>query len=205
LHSGWQASVLRQFATVLGVGNHDIAVVGPRMWEPRANQTCRKKRVAPMKIIRLVTTAVAAVVMATIGLTSAPIASAYPNVGKLGSEITMDDTVGQVILSWKISNLRPSSDTIPGYPVAGRVWEATATVKAIRGSVTPQIPQFNAVAPNGTAYRVLWQAATAQGVSGATIAQGQQSTGKIYFDITGPRPTTVALNNGIEDLLIWGP
>jgi Domain of unknown function (DUF1942) len=48
-------------------------------------------------------------------------------------------------------------------------------------------------------------AATAQGVSGATIAQGQQSTGKIYFDITGPPPTTVALNNGIKDLLIWGP
>ena len=157
-----------------------------------------------MKIIRLVTMAVLAVVMATIGITSAPIASAYPNVGKLGGEITMDDTVGQVILSWKVSNLKPSTDTIPGYPVAGRVWEATATVKAIRGSVTPQIPQFNAVAPNETAYRVLWQAATPQGVSGATIAQGQQSTGKIYFDVTGPPPTTVTLNNGIEDLLIWG-
>ena len=158
-----------------------------------------------MKVTRLVTTAVAAVVMATIGLTSAPIASAYPNVGKLGSEITMDDTVGQVMLSWKISNLRPSSDTIPGYPVAGRVWEATATVKAIRGSVTPQIPNFNAVAPNEAAYRVLWQADTPQGISGATIPQGQQSTGKIYFDVTGPSPTIVAMNNGMEDLLIWGP
>src|SRR6201987_173216 len=103
-----------------------------------------------MKIIRLVTTAVVAVVMATIGLTSAPIASAYPNVGKLGSEITMDDTVGQVILSWKVSNLKRSPDTIPGYPVAGRVWEATATVKAIRGRRTPQSPQFNAVAQHET-------------------------------------------------------
>ena len=158
-----------------------------------------------MKVTRSVTTAVAAVVMATIGITSAPIASAYPNVGKLGSEIRMVDTVGGVDLSWKVSNLKPSSDTIPGYPVAGKVWEATATVNAIGGSVTPQIPNFNAVAPNEAAYRVLWQADTPQGISGATIPQGQQSTGKIYFDVTGPPPTTVTLNNGMEDLMIWGP
>ena len=44
LHSGWQASVFRQFATVLGVGNHDIAVVGPRMWEPRAIKHVERNR-----------------------------------------------------------------------------------------------------------------------------------------------------------------
>lgn len=158
-----------------------------------------------MKISRFVTSAVATVVIATIGITSAPIASAYPNVGKLGSELTMTDTVGQVDLSWKVSNLQPSSDTIPGLPVYGKLWEANATVKAIRGSVTPQIPNFNAVAPNEAAYRVLWQAHTAQGISGATSPQGQQSTGKIYFDVTGPPPTTVTLNNGMEDLMIWRP
>jgi hypothetical protein len=89
--------------------------------------------------------------------------------------------------------------------VAGKVWEATATVKAIRGSATPQIPNFNAVAPNQAAYRVLWQAATQNGISGATIAQGEQSTGKMYFDVTGPPPTTITLNNGMEDLMVWSP
>ena len=158
-----------------------------------------------MKITKLVTTAVAAVVMATIGVTSAPIASAYPNVGKLGSEITMDDSVGGVVLSWKVSNLKPSTDTLPDLPVTGKVWEATATVKAISGPVTPQIPNFNAVAPNVATYRVLWQAATPQGISGGTIPQGQQSTGKIYFDVTGAAPTTVTLNNGIQDLMVWTP
>jgi hypothetical protein len=158
-----------------------------------------------MKITRLVTTAVAAVVMATIGITGAPIASAYPNVGKMGSEIKMTDSVGQVMLSWKVSNLQPSSDTIPGLPVYGKLWEATATVKAIQGGVTPQIPNFNAVAPNQAAYRDLWEAATPQGISGATIPQGQQSTGRIYFDVTGPSPNTVTLNNGMEDLMIWTP
>ena len=72
-------------------------------------------------------------------------------------------------------------------------------------TVTPAVPQFNARADNGINYRVLWQANTPNGISGATITQGQQSTGKIYFDVTGPPPTTVALNNGMEDLLIWDP
>jgi hypothetical protein len=158
-----------------------------------------------MKITRLVTTAIAAVVMATIGFTSAPVASAYPNVAKLGSEIKMTDSVGQVTLAWTVSNLKPSNDTMPDLPVYGKVWEASATVKAIQGSVTPQIPNFNAVAPNQAAYRVLWQAATPQGISGATIPQGQQSSGKMYFDVTGPPPTTVTLNNGMQDLMIWTP
>jgi hypothetical protein len=149
-------------------------------------------------------TAAAVAVAAAVGIACAPVASAYPNTGKLGSEITMVDTVGQVELSWKVSNLKPSTDTIPGYPLAGKLWEATATVRAIRGTVTPQIPNFNAVAPNVDAYRVLWQANTPQGISGATIPEGQQSTGKIYFDVTGAAPTTVTLNNGIEDLMIWG-
>ena len=156
-----------------------------------------------MTITRLVTTAVAAVVIATIGIAGAPIASAYPSVGKLGSEIKMTDTVGQVVLSWTVSNLR--SDTIPDLPASGKLWEATATVKAIQGPVTPQIPNFNAVAPNQAAYRVLWQANTPQGISGGTIPQGQQSSGKIYFDVTGPPPTTVTLNNGMQDLMVWTP
>ena len=158
-----------------------------------------------MKITTMIMTAVATVVMAMIGITTAPIASAYPTVGKLGSELGMTDSVGQVMLSWKVSGLKPSTDGMPGYPVAGQVWEATATVKAIRGSVTPAISQFNAVAPDQAAYRVLWQVASPKGISGATITQGQESTGKIYFDVTGPPPTTVAMNNGMEDLLIWGP
>ncbi|OOK76575.1 immunogenic protein MPT63 [Mycobacterium kansasii] len=125
-------------------------------------------------------------------------------VGKLGSELTMTDTVGQVVLSWKVSNLQPSSDETPGYQVAGKLWEATATVKAIRGSVTPAISQFNAVAPDQAAYRVLWFVSSPSNISGATIPEGAQSTGKIHFDVTGPSPTTVTMNNGMEDLMIWG-
>ncbi len=159
-----------------------------------------------MKITTMLMTAVAAVAMAMVGVTSAPTASAaYPMVGKLGSELTMTDSVGQVAFSWKVSDLKPSTDVTSGYQAAGKLWEATATVKAIRGSVTPAISQFNAVAPNAAVYRVLWFVASPTNISGATIPEGAQSTGKIHFDVTGPPPTTVTMNNGMEDLFIWGP
>jgi hypothetical protein len=163
-----------------------------------------------MKTITMVVAAVAATVAATVSTPSAPTASAaaYPVTGKLGSELTMTDTVGQVVFSWKVSDLKPSTDVAPGYSpysVAGTLWEATATVKAIRGPVTPGISQFNAVAPNQAGYRVLWQVPYATNISGATIPQDTESTGKIHFDVTGPPPTTVTMNNGMEDLMIWGP
>jgi hypothetical protein len=158
-----------------------------------------------MKITTMIMTAVAIVGMATIAVTGAPIAkSAYPVTGKLGSELTMIDSVGQVELGWTVSDLKSSADSIPGYPVAGTLWEATATVKAIGGTVTPAISQFNARTAGGVSYRVLWQAASPNTISGATIPQGAQSTGKIYFDVTGPSPTIVTMNNGMEDLLVWG-
>ncbi|OBI16252.1 MPT63 family protein [Mycobacterium sp. E2497] len=149
---------------------------------------------------------VAAVVMTAIGVSNAPNASAtYPVVGKLGSELTMTDSVGQVVLAWTVSNLQPSSDVTPGYTPTGKLWEATATVRSVRGTVTPAISQFNAVAPNSAAYRVLWWVASPTNISGATIPDGAQATGKIHFDVTGSAPTTVTMNNGMEDLLIWGP
>ncbi len=156
--------------------------------------------------VRTATKVVAAAALASIAVASSPVASAaYPVTGKLGTELKMTDSVGQVTLSWTVSGLKPSSDVMPGYPVAGKLWEATATVKALGGPVTPAISQFNAVAPNAAAYRVLWQVASPVNISGATIPQGAQSSGKIHFDVTGPAPTTVTMNNGMEDLLIWGP
>ncbi|MGH3560514.1 MAG: MPT63 family protein [Mycobacterium sp.] len=159
-----------------------------------------------MKITTMIKTALATLVMATIAITVAPIAiAAYPIVGKLGSTLQMDDTVGQVLLSWEVDNLKPSTDTMPDYPVAGHLWEATATVHAIRGSATPAVSQFNAVAPNQAVYRVLWQVASPTNISGTTIPEGATSTGKIHFDVTGPQPNTVTMNNGMEDLMVWGP
>ncbi len=164
-----------------------------------------------MKITTLTATAVATVLTATRAVGGAPIATSapagppFPVVGALGDGLTMTDTVGQVELSWKVSDLKPSTDVMPGYQPAGNLWEATATVDAIGGSVTPAVSQFNAIAPNRAAYRVLWFVASPVNMAGGTIGQGARATGKIHFDVTGPAPTTVTMNNGMEDLMVWGP
>src|SRR6201998_2783474 len=158
-----------------------------------------------MKITTIIITGVGVGGMGPIAAASAPIAtSAYPVNGQLGSELTMTDSIGQVELTWTVSDLKSSADVVPGYPVAGQLWEATATVKSARGPVTPAISQFNARTTSGVNYRVLWQVSGPNTISGATIPQGAQASGKIYFDVTGPSPTIVAMNNGMEDLLVWG-
>ncbi|MGW4097884.1 MULTISPECIES: MPT63 family protein [unclassified Mycobacterium] len=159
-----------------------------------------------MKITTVLKAALSALIAATIAILLAPSATAaYPMVGKLGSTLKDTDSVGQVTYSWMVGNLKPSTDPMPGYRVAGQLWEATATVHAVAGSVTPAISQFNAVAPNQAAYRVLWFVASPTNISGGTIPQGGQSTGKIHFDVTGPAPNTITMNNGMQDLMIWGP
>ena len=133
----------------------------------------------------------------------APSAAADPTVDTFGGWNRLIDDGGAVITIWKVSDLKPSMDTIPGYPLAGKLWEAAAAVRAAKGAVTPIIPDFNARAANGVSYPVLWQAATPAGVSAATIPQGAKSTGKLYFDVTGPAPTQVVYTNAGTDLLLW--
>jgi hypothetical protein len=133
----------------------------------------------------------------------APSAAADPTVDTSGGWNRLIDGNGAVITIWKVSDLKPSTDTIPGYPLAGKLWEATAAVRAAKGTVTPIIPDFNARAANGVNYPVLWQAATPAGISGATIQQGAKSTGKLYFDVSGPAPTQVVYSNAGTDLLVW--
>jgi hypothetical protein len=118
----------------------------------------------------------------------------------VGSQAKLVD--GNVIQGWTISDLRPSSDAIP-YPVAGALWEATATDEALQGSATPIVSNLNARTRSGETYRVLFGVATPQGVNPATIAQGQKTTGKVYFDVTGDAPDAVVYSAGDQDLLAW--
>lgn len=156
-----------------------------------------------MKITTTLMAAVAAAGIAATGITGAATASAYSAIGKFGTAERLYDAGGAVVTAWTVNDLKPSTDTVPAYPLAGKLWEATATVQAVRGTVTPVIPDLNARADNGRNYQVLWQAFTPRGVSEATIAQGGKSTGKIDFDVTGNAPTRVMYNNGVEDLLVW--
>ncbi|MCV7229627.1 MPT63 family protein [Mycolicibacterium komossense] len=150
-----------------------------------------------MKITALAASALA---VGAIGIISAPIASADPDVTNLGSQAKLVD--GNIVQGWTVANLRPSSDTIP-YPVQGALWEATANDQAIAGSVTPIVSNLNARARSGETYRVLFGVATPQGVNPATLAQGEQTTGKVYFDVTGDAPDSVVYNAGGADLAVW--
>ena len=83
------------------------------------------------------------------------------------------------------------------------MYEATVTVDAVRGAVSPVVPFFNARAEKGASYRVLANVFTPQGLSGGTVLPGESSTGKLYFDVVGDAPNSVVYNNGEHDLLGW--
>lgn len=156
-----------------------------------------------MKITKVSSAVAAAAVAAAAILASAPSAlgdASAVTTASLGSQAKLDN--GNVIQGWTITDLKPSTDPIP-YDVRGTLWEVTATDEAIQGSVTPIVSNFNLRGAGGENYRALFQVATPQGVNPATIQQGQKTSGKIYFDVTGAQPTSVVYNAGGRDLLAW--
>lgn len=143
----------------------------------------------------------AVVAVAGAGAICAPSATADDTaIHTLGSSAELVN--GSVVQAWTINDLKPSSDAIP-YPVTGTLWEATATDTAIQGTVAPIVSNLNARARSGQTYRVLFGVATAQGVNPATLTQGQNTTGKVYFDVTGDTPDSVVYNAGGADLAVW--
>lgn len=147
----------------------------------------------------LATSAIAAGMLAGIG---APLAAAEEATTYLGQQGTL--TNGDIVQGWTITGLKPSSDVIP-YQPAGALWEATATNQAIQGNVTPIVSNLNARAGDGQTYRALFGVATAEGVNPSTLAQGEQTTGKVYFDVTGAIPDSVVYSTMGGDQLTWLP
>ena len=147
--------------------------------------------------------AIPAALTAAIGLTicGIPTASATANVAELGG--TQQLQSGGVTVAYTVEELEPADDTITNAEVKGQLWEASVTVRAVDGSVTPVIPFFNTRAADGTNYRVLFTAVGEEALSGATLSQGQEAEGNVYFDVTGPAPAQVVYNDGVADLLIW--
>lgn len=150
---------------------------------------------------------VAAIAVAVIGMAGfanpAIAAAADECMHGFGSHQQLVDAAGASVHEWTVTNLKKSADPAPGYPLAGQLWEATASVKAVSGTVTPIIPNFSAFAADGRTYQVLWQLASPQGLPGATLAQGQTSTGKLYFDATGADPVAVTYADGAGHPLMW--
>ena len=148
----------------------------------------------------------AVMALAAIGITgfaeSAIASAADECMHSFGSHQQLADG-GASVQEWTVTDLKKSADPAPGYPLAGQLWEATASVKAVSGTVTPIIPNFSAFTADGRTYQVLWQLASPHGLPGATIVQGQTSTGKLYFDATGPDPVAVTYTVGAGHPLMW--
>jgi Domain of unknown function (DUF1942) len=127
--------------------------------------------------------------------------AAPPTIGGFGtSEQLMD---GPLITNYTVSNLQPANVTIPGYTPQGQVYQANVTAQANSGAVTPVVSDFNARAASGQQYRVIDTIPVPNGLSPAPILQGNQSTGTLYFDVTGAQPNQVVYNDGTQDVLLW--
>lgn len=148
---------------------------------------------------------VAGAALAGLAALGAPLAAAAQECPHmLGSHQRLVDAGGAVVQDWTLTGLHPSTDPAPGYPLAGHLWEATVTVKAVSGAVTPVVPNFAAMGTDHRTYPVLWQLASPTGVSAATLPEGQTSTGKVYFDVTGANPAMVSYNaGGAEPAMMW--
>ncbi len=143
--------------------------------------------------------------IAALGIAMAPMAAAdsYPTTASFGATQELVDASGAVVTGWTVGELEPSDDVLPGYQPVGTLYEADATVTAVKGTVTPIIANFNARAANGETYRAIFTVPTPEGVNPATLTEGASSEGELFFDVTGPVPDSVVYNAGGRDLLIW--
>lgn len=169
-----------------------------------------------------VKTAMGAAGIAAAGVFAAAAASAAPpTIQGFGTSEQLVD--GPMVTAYTVSNLQPANVTIPGYTPKGQLYQANITAQSTSGTVTPLISDFSARAANGSAanvpagappagngtaangatYHVIDTAAVPNGLSPAPITQGNQASGMLYFDVTGPPPNQVVYNDGVQDVLVW--
>lgn len=143
------------------------------------------------------------IVLGTVGAPGAAAAS-DPCPHRFGAPQRVTDADGAVVTGWSVSELHAGPGQVAGYTPVGRLWEADATVEAVTGTVTPIIPNLYAVSPAGDRYQVLWQVASPDAVAPNTLGQGQRSSGKLYFDVTGAEPTAVIYAGaGSAPAMVW--
>jgi hypothetical protein len=147
-------------------------------------------------------TAVGAAGIAVAGvLAAATAAAAPPNIQGFGTSEPLID--GALVTNYTVSNLQPSSVAIPGYTPKGTLYQADVIVRSDGGLITPMVNDFIARGPNGQNYRVIDKVQAPGSLNPAPIPQGSESTGTLYFDVTGAPPNGVVYNDGMQDILMW--
>ncbi|GFG69983.1 MPT63 family protein [Mycolicibacter senuensis] len=153
--------------------------------------------------MKSISTVLAAGALALAGAFGTGIAAAdepAPPTHPLGSQGTLPEGPG--VHGWTVADLRPSSDAIP-YQPRGTLWEATATDEAIQGTVFPIVANLSARSASGQNYQSLFTVPTPQGIVPTGLSQGQKTSGKVYFDVTGDAPTSLVYQAGGADLIRW--
>src|SRR5580693_6103403 len=156
-----------------------------------------------MKVSRTaVKSGIAAGGIAAAGIfTAATALAAPPNIQPFGASEPLID--GALVTNYTVNNLRPSDAVIPGYTPKGTLYQADVTVRSDGGLVTPMVNDFIARGPNGQNYRVIDKVQAPGSLNPAPIPQGSESTGTLYFDVTGAPPNGVVYNDGMQDILMW--
>lgn len=145
---------------------------------------------------------ICAVGIAAAAVFGAGVASAAPpNVQPFGSSQQLIN--GPMTITYTVSNLQPSTVAIPGYTPKGTLYQADITARSDAGTVTPMVKNFSARGPNGQTYKLIDKATVPGGLNPAPIPQGSESTGTLYFDVTGAPANGVVYNDGLQDILIW--
>ena len=130
-----------------------------------------------------------------------PASAATPNIQGFG---TSEELIsGPMITTYTVSNLQPTSLAIPGYTPKGTLYQADITARSEGGLVTPMVKNFSARGPNGQNYELIDSGQVPGGLNPAPIPQGSESTGTLYFDVTGATPNGVVYNDGFQDILMW--
>lgn len=149
-----------------------------------------------------VKTAIAAAGIAAASVVTAGIAAAAPpNIQGFGTSEPLID--GPMVTTYTVSNLQPSNVAIPGYTPKGTLYQADIAARSDGGTVTPMVKDFSARGPNGQTYKLIDKVEVPNGLNPAPIPQGSQSTGTLYFDVTGAPPNGVVYNDGLQDVLMW--
>lgn len=147
-------------------------------------------------------------VAATVGMGSAGSSPPAFGASAFGSAQQVVDGNEATTFAYTVQDLAPSTSdvlSVPltgNVPLAGRLWEATTSVLAVRGSAVPGMQYFNARSADGQNYRVLVQT-FAPDLSVSPLTQGENSTGRIYFDVIGSPPTEVVYEDGEHEPMVW--
>ena len=147
------------------------------------------------------TAIVAGGIAATSVFAAATASAAPPNIQPFGASEPLID--GALVTNYTVNNLQPSNAAIPGYTPKGTLYQADITARSDGGMVTPMVNDFIARGPNGQNYRVIDKVQAPGSLNPAPIPQGSESTGTLYFDVTGAPPNGVVYNDGMQDILIW--